>query len=162
MKQIINLHLDIYIRYLFLLKFLIFNFKQKTNYYLKYFSPNSSIKKNFPRKSFRDENLGTSFLQASIRSTSQDEPMKNENESLVFARWGEGGSTTWACLQRQRIPRDWAQCFGRDSFRIKVEGPFRISGYSISYAIEEEKRNFTRSLILFSFHGKLLRVFRLS
>lgn len=60
MKQIINLHLDIYIRYLFLLKFLIFNFKQKTNYYLKYFSPNSSIKfskKKFQRREFRDEFL---------------------------------------------------------------------------------------------------------
>ena len=53
---------------------------------------------------------------------------------------------------------------GRDSFRIKVEGPFRISGYSISCAIEfeEGKRNSTRSLILFPSHGKLLRVFRLS
>lgn len=48
--------------------------------------------------------------------------MKNENESLVFARWrrggegeGRGGSTTWACLQRQRIPRFWPRQFSNKS-----------------------------------------------
>lgn len=66
--------------------------------------------------------------------------MKNENESLVFARWREKGGRRSRRVNHLGLfttttnsTRLGAQRFGRDSFRIKVEGPFRISGYSIPW-----------------------------
>lgn len=62
--------------------------------------------------------------------------MKNENESLVFARWrrGGGGEKVEAGQPPGLVYNDNEfHDFGRDSFRIKVEGPFRISGYSIPW-----------------------------